>query len=412
MTLASRLLMAGTGSGSFAHPAASGFEVAASPNGGWPGAEVTNAVWYNGWTYVSSIDGSGNLEVRAIQDGSTTAATAVQLAPFSDWLEVDWHDAQALIVRESDHKLVAMYCRHDADANFYRSISTTSLDTDPDLSDGFAAASNVGGSLGGTGFTYPRLHKLSAESNKLYLFWRSYVSGFATLFMSTSTDGGVTWASRTALFRQNAESYWSTDSNDSDRIDIAITDGTAGTSSVYHFYLTGGARYKSDGTSIAGSLPLGTADVTLAYSGAVKGARYVYSVATNGGLPVITFPVDYPSVEDYVYAAWSGSAWASHTIVSAGHSGDPWIEGGCALDRTDVTRVYASVYSGGQWQVFAYSTADGGSTWTTAALTATADASVYPIVPRDHGAWIKVLWMDDGTASSYTSYSFGIGASG
>jgi hypothetical protein len=228
---------------------------------------------------------------------------------------------------------------------------------------------------------------------------------------SKSTDDGVTWSSRTALWSPTpaTESYWTTDSNGTDRIDFAATNGTSGTANVYHFYYTGGNVYKSNGTLMgAATTQFTTADATQVYSGASSGARFVGSLAYNAGNPIIVFPVgEVTAAADFKYATSAAGVWTVRQIVNTGRFGDAWFEGGIVLDQAAPTHVYLPVYTAGQWQVFLYITTDAGVTWATRQLSTGADASFYPHVVRNHGSSLVVIWLY-GTATAYTNYSLGI----
>ena len=77
----------------------------------------------------------------------------------------------------------------------------------------------------------------------------------------------------------------------------------------------------------------------------------------------------------------------SRVITPAGGTfredgGSPYYSGGLTLDHEDPSRVYLSRQTGpGAWQVETWTTADGGASWTSQAVS-TAGKNVRPVSPR------------------------------
>lgn len=413
MSVRRLLLVAGAG-GSFAIPQPSAFEVAASPSGGWTWFTDPRAVYYGGRTYFGYVDTDGDVAVRSWDHATDTVSSETVL---SAALEQDDHDNPSFLVRDSDHKLLAFYTKHDDDRVRLR-ISTTSLDTDPDLSDGFAAEVSLDAALGGVDYTYPNPIQLLGEtSDPVHLFYRDIAVATPArydLMVAKSTDGGATWGAGTRITNID-RAYWKIVQTSDTRIDFALTDThpAYGNGSIYHFYYEGGAWFKSDGTS-AGSLPLDTSDMTLVYDGTTVPA-WVWDIAMDGTDPRIVFAT-FPSETDhrYQYARWSGS-WSVNEIVEAGTyiptSGigmapvEEFYSGGVALDHANPNRVWASVQTGsGRWDIFRYTTTNG-TTWSSLALTSSGKhvrpVSVYGADPE-----LQALWFA-GTYTNYVDYSVG-----
>lgn len=396
-------MVAGEGSTFTASPTA--FDLAAAPEGGWIWFTDPRAIHYNGRTYFGFVNGDGDIIVRSVDPATLTVSSETNLAAA---FQVDDHAGPSLLVRDSDHRLLVFYAAHD-DTNMRLRISTNSLDTDPTLSGGFAAAATLDAQIGGTDYTYPVPIQLTGETNDpIYLFFRNIVTANQyDLVYSKSTDGGATWGALVKVADSNAHSYWRIAQNGDDRIDFAYTDEHPfyNPGSLYHFYYEGGAYFETDGGS-AGSLPLDISDMTLVYDGSSV-RSWVWDLAINGGSPVIAFAA-FPSTSDhrYRYATWSGSAWTTQQIVAAGghiygNTDEEYYSGGVVIDRNDPTVVYLSREVSGQWEMFAYRTTDGGATWTSRALTSgSADKQIRPAPVYNADPRLRVMWM----AGDYSTY--------
>lgn len=416
MTTLRRLLAAAGGGTSVLLPTTA-FPVAASPSGGWTWFTDPRAVYFGGRTYFGYVNGSGDVAVRSWDHATRTVSSETVLHAA---LEVDDHDNPSLLVRDSDHRLLAFYSKHD-DTTMRLRASTTSLDTDPDLSDGFDAELSLDASLGGSDYTYPcPIQLLGEASDPVHLFYRDIAGGSPArydLTMATSTNGGGTWGAGTRITNIN-RAYWKIVQTSDTRIDIAVTSThpAYGNGSIYHAYYEGGAWYKSDGTS-AGALPLDTSDMTLVYDGTSTPA-WVWDIAVDGsGNPHILYAT-FPTTTDHRYnaARWSGSAWSSAEVAAAGTyiptaavgggSIEVYYSGGAVFDHADPDTVWASVQTGsGRWDVYRYRTADAGASWSGVARTV-AGKNVRPAPVYGAAAALGVLWMS-GTYASYVSYTVG-----
>lgn len=342
-------------------------------------------------------------------------------------MQIDDHDNPAVVVRASDHRLLYFYSPHSG-AAMYLSVSTN-----PEDISSFAARVDLATSLGKvTGFTYPNPVQLSGEANKLYLFYRDPPDGSTTTMRySTSTDGGATWAAHTTLYEiAGRSSYWKVSDNGTNRIDIAVSDGHPmydANVSIYHFYVSGGNCYKTDGTLIGvlGASVLSTSDMTLVYSGASI-TSWVWDVVYDGTRPYVAFTT-YPSTTDHRanWARWTGSAWSTHQVAALGTyiptavaGGGSVIEdyysGGIVLLHSDPTQCLVAIGSGSdRWDIWHEATADNGSSWTPTQLT-TSGKNVRPVSVRNADPAFQALYMagPTGDYASYTSYNLGTGAVG
>lgn len=374
----------------------SGLGIAAGVAGNTAGSS-----YYNDKTYIGLVDGDGNARVASYTHSTKTWTLSPAIVT---GLGIDTHAGPSVLVRSSDHKLLLAVASHDG-VHIYVAVSTNAEDVSA-----WGAASDISSTLGGTSYTYANLFQLSGESGKIYLFYRdeqdSVTSG--VLCFSTSTNAGSTWAAQTVLYKNtNKQCYWAVSSDDTSRIDFVVSDGNVidnAIGSVYHFYYSGGSRFKSDGTTISASLPLAPSNITKIYDGATNGyTRAPYDVVTNGGNPCAVWAVYDPagsgSNEHYWYGSCSAGTWTVNEITNTGSTPDAnFQEGGCAIDTTNASRVFVSKKTSSVWQMFKYETGNSGSTWTNTQLSSDSNGqptdayNLRPRSPRDAVSALSALW--------------------
>jgi hypothetical protein len=395
MLLATRLRLGG----SFTDPVT--YTLTSAQDGGWTHASDPHAVYSAGKTFFGYVDGSnGNIEVRSWDHTTHTASASFSLHAA---LQVDSHAAPSLIVRP-DGRLVAAYSAHDG-ATIYVRRSTNVADISA-----WQTEQDLDATLGGVDYTYPHLHYVGTT---LYLFYRDFQGGTTgVLCYSTSTDDGVTWSAQTQLYKSAGKSsYWKIDS-DGSRIDIATTDGRDPPDSpptkFYHFYIEGGTRKKSDGTTISTSLPIGPSDLTEVYNGG-DGVGWPQDIVTSGANPVLVYAVlDAPTTNSWRYARWNGATWAKTAIASSAGTIESGFASHIVLDHAAANIAYAPTVVGSRWEMFRYISLDNGASWSGVALThGSAADHLLPTAIRNHPSDMTVLWLY-GTYTSYLVFSFGI----
>lgn len=387
-------------------------------DGGWTHASAPQAVYYSGRTYFGYVDGtSSNIEVKVYTHAtrSTGSATVLRAALFGDNGDPDTHNAPSLLIRDSDHKLIAVYSAHNG-AAMYRRISTNSLDTDPTLSGGFAAESNIDSSLGGSFYTYPILFQQLGETNDpIYLFYRDAQDTFTTgvLAYSKSTDGGSTWAAQTELFeRTSYRPYWKIESDGQSRFDVFTSDGRdeTGPFHLYHFYYDAGTWKQSDGSTIT-SPPFNTSELTEVDDSTGGSAIWpLDSMLDSGGAPIVLYEVNGTPCS-IRYGRWDGLAWDTTEIVQVESFSGGFAGGGC-LDRGDANAVYVSDQTSGQFEIVKYLTADSGATFSAQSITAaSSQENFYPVPVHNRASDLRVLWLN-GTFASYSDFQLGVRGTG
>jgi PKD repeat protein len=380
-------------------------------DGAWSWFGDPRAVTYTGAhtrTYVGWVDHEGDIKVSSYDHGTGDRVTAVLQAR----LNQDDHANPSLQVRP-DGRLAVYYSRHVGPAMHYR------VSSQPEDVTSWAPPQTVPTNTPGIrGYTYPNPIRLENE-DATYLFWRG---GDYNPTFSIQHDGETTWSpARTLITMPGERPYVKYDSSGGDTIHVAYTNAHPtefGDVNIYYARVRAGKIERVGGQQI-GSLddPITPGEGDLIYDGAEQ--AWVHDVAADSaGRPVIVF-ASFPSAADhrYHYARWTGSAWDIHQITPAGGSfredgGSPYYSGGLTLDHEDPSHVYLSRQAGTSWQVEAWTTTDGGTSWTSQALTAGAGKNVRPISPRGQaavGGDMSVLWMNGGYPS-YVSYDTAIHA--
>jgi hypothetical protein len=384
------------------------------PSGAWSWFGDPRAVYHQGAhrrTYVGWNDRAGSIQVASYDHDSKVRVTATIKANF----QVDDHDNPSLLVR-ADGRLMAFWSAHSGGQMHYRRT------TRPEDVTAWEPERTVPTNTAGPwGYTYPNPVQLSAEGDRIWLFWRG--GNFNPTF-STSGDG-LSWASaRTLISVPGQRPYVKYHGNGVDTIHFAFTQGhprTLATDIYYARYRAGRLEHAS-GSLIAplSQGPIAPSQADRLYTAAVHhGQRaWVHDVAADAaGRPVVTYAAFVSSSDHrYHYSRWTGSRWEDHEIARAGGSmsGDPvepHYSGGITLDHEDPSVVYLARQVGGRFEVSMWRTPDGGHTWTSRGVTGgSARGNYRPISPRGRtGPDLNVVWMRGGYPS-FTSYQTAVDA--
>lgn len=370
-------------------------------------------------------------------DEATDVVTNFELA--SGTTEATWgddHDYPSMIQRP-DGRLIAFYCPHrTGGAILYRvSVSPGTI------ADGWSQEYSLGN--GANYPTYPSPVFLSAENNRLYLFYRngltggplSYITSDDIATVAAATSGGAlgatpTWTAEKQLATSTGTQgiYHKVHSNGVDRIDLAMTDAvgpTAGVKNdVRHAYWQSGSWRTSAGVSLGdGSTPPGfTAFTAIATSAAPDsfGDMWIHHIQrrSNGVIEVVFYRFISTSDHRCYYARWDGTAWSKSEIDAGYGMGVPdtrstqitdgqgasegYYSPGAFFDTTEEGVLYISVGTATYSQVYRYETADEGATWTRQRVSNLAGENVRPVVPVNRAEKYGVLWM----SGAYHHYDF------
>jgi PKD repeat protein len=377
--------------------------------GAWSWFGDPRAVSAGGKTFVGWVDHEGDIKVASFDDLSGERVTAVLQAR----LNQDDHANPSIHVRP-DGRLMVFYSRHVGPAMHYR------VSTDPGDVRSWGPPRTVPVNVPGPrGYTYPNPIRLEDE-DRTYLFWRG---GNYNPTFSIQQDGSDGWsAAENLIVMPNERPYTKYAQSGGDTIHVAYTNAHPrefGDVNIYYARVRGGEIQRAGGQAI-GSLagpPIAPEAGDLVFDQPEQ--AWVHDVAADpAGNPVIVF-ASFPTTADhrYHYARWTGSTWEEHEITAAGGSfredgGSPHYSGGLTLDHEDPSRVYLSRQVGAGWRVEAWTTPDGGATWTSQAISATeAERNVRPVSPRGmpdpFTQDLRVLWMR-GAYPNYEQYGTSI----
>src|ERR687895_2430696 len=380
-------------------------------SGAWSWFGDPRAVHHGGKTFVGWVDIEGDVKVSSYDHATGERVTAVLQAR----LNKDDHANPSIHVRP-DGRLVVFYSRHVGPAMHYRVSSRPE-----DVTSWEAPQTVPVNTPGIRGYTYPNPVRLEGEG-QTYLFWRG---GNYNPTFSVQADGSSSWSpARNLILMPGERPYVKYASSGGDTIHVAYTNahpGEFGDVNVYYARVRAGRVERAGGQQVGAlSAPIAPADGDLVYDGVEP--AWVHDVAADAaGRPVVLL-ASFPSASEHRYrhARWTGAAWEVREITAAGGSfredgGSPYYSGGLTLDHEDPSRVYLSRQVGpGSWRVEAWTTPDGGASWTSEAISAPeTQRNVRPISPRGmpdpFTQDLRVIWMR-GPYPNYEQYGTSITA--
>jgi len=390
--------------------------------------------WYNderaivasGHLLIGGLDArTGHSKVDVINLGALPSTSGRTEQELSSWSSLDDHNNPGLL-QLADGRVLAAYSKHHKDKVWHWRVATPvkqGATTEFKWSDENTFAA-------GAGSTYANLVQLSAETNRIYNFFRAL--NFNPTF-TTSDDGARTWSKPCRLIRVDKQRpYVKYADNGRDRIDFLFTDGhprNQPTNNIYHMYYTGGKIYRSDGTlirslaEVQAGHPIIPAEATLIYAGTTEGRGWVWDLEYDlEGNPVAAYinsaDGDVGNDLRYRYARWEAATrrWHEQQIAFAGphlYAPENHYAGGISIDPNDADQVYISTAvapatgqagATGRRQIFRGKTSDRGATWNWEQLTFDVAAdNLRPFVPRQAGLKTCVLWFR-GSYETFTKY--------
>lgn len=389
-------------------------------DGGWCWFADPRAISRDGRTYTGWVTEDGSIQAASLDHATRKVSTFTLHAKY----ERDDHDNPSFLVLP-DGRLRAFYTRHSTVEEINTRVTTrpgdiTEWEPETTIVPKDASPRN-------NGITYSNPFMLSQENNAIHLLWRG--KSFKPT-MAKSTDGGNTWSAASPVFSMPGlppgnRPYAKYASNGRDRIHMLFTNGhprNEATNSVYYVCYRAGAFYKADGTRICGAneLPITPDQADLIYDATKTGARgWIWEIAFDAkDQPVVVY-TRHPSETDhrYHYARWTGREWLDTELCAAGQwfpqtpSGkserEPHYSSGLALDPSDPAVVYLTRPVNGVRELEKWTTADGGKTWQSAAITAgSKHDNIRPYVVRNHTPdGPTVLWQNlSGRYVHYTDY--------
>jgi len=258
-----------------------------APSGAWSWFGDPRAVYHAGAhrrTYVGWVTGAGDVQVASYDHDTNERVVATLRQRF----QIDDHAHPSLMVRP-DGRLLAMWSAHGGSQMYYR------ISTDPEDVRSWGPEQVLGTNTPGPwGYTYPNPVRLSAEGERVWLFWRG--GNFNPSF-STSQDSGESWApARTLISVPNQRPYVKYAPSGGDTIHMAFTQGHPRNlpTNIYYARYRGGMIQHADGSTIMpiSSAPFTPAQADLVWNAAAHGGAkaWVHDVAADSaGRPVIVF---------------------------------------------------------------------------------------------------------------------------
>ncbi len=371
---------------------------------------------FDGYRFATGwITKTGVIEAATV-DLSTGETCISTLEPV--W-EADDHDHPAML-RLSDGRYAAFYCRHAAPGTF----PMYKVSLEPDEVESWGPRQIVPkNASGGAGATYVNPLPVPGQRDSYHLFWRGadWKPAMSTGTYEPST-GAWTWSDYwKPIHVSTGRPYIRFADEGGERIGVCFTDGhpDAVNNNVYYAEIRpegGGAEgyYRADGRRIKefGAVPLQPCESDTVFDHEAAPAQtgdnsWVWDVAfDDAGYPVVAYAT-FPSkrVHQYHWARFDGTSWEDATLVydCGGSVADTTIDpkqhyysGGIALDPREPTTVYLSkkhIYWG--WDIEQWKTADGGDSWTVRKITENdQNDNLRPVVPRNAPAeYDIVLWM-------------------
>jgi hypothetical protein len=374
----------------------------------------------------------GDVEVASLDLASGVVSAPFTLSTLSNTGTADDHNSAALMVLP-DGRYLAAYAGHNADSltRYRRSTSAGSIAS-------WTAEETVNN---GSGVTYNNLHRMSAESGRIYNFVRA--AGLDP-YVLTSTDDGDTFVQSGKLLTWPVPSgdpkFTGTDggrpylkyaSNGVDEIHFITSDDhpRAYDNSIYHGVIRGGKVYDSFGNEVDGNIFDTTAMAPNAYTAVFDtdtsplGFAWTTDLALDAeGRPYAAFTArannNNTADHRFLYGRFDGAQWNVHEVAKAGgflYASEADYTGLVALDPSDPNRLFISTkidprtnVTMARYEIFEGRTTNGGANWTWQPITfnSTVD-NLRPIVPKWDAEHTALLWMR-GTYTTFTNYNLEI----
>lgn len=361
-------------------------------------------MYYNGKTYFGTIGSDGHVYVKEYVHSTGALSASVDLKTLSG----DDHANPSFLIRDSDKKIMAFYSNHTGSDVFVR-ISTNAEDAT-------AWESEVGldATLSLSSYTYTNPVQLLGETDDpIYLIFRANDGGGLQYHYTKSTDGGATWASSVKIWNQ-IRPYSKFAINGNDRIDFAVctTHPDTAVNDLYHCYYQGGSWYQTDGTLITAAPPFDVSSGSIIWDASENSdvRCWVWDIATDSnGYPVIVYATFNDAATDhrYRYARWNGTSWNDYPLCNGGaalYVAETYYSGGVYLDHANPNIVYAArEVDGNPYQIYKYTTADGGTTFTSEQMTDRSTECLRPFVVWGATDNPKLMYFT-GTYTTFTDY--------
>lgn len=379
-------------------------------DGAWCWFADPRSLYYNGkreQTYFSWVTSAGNIVIAAYNHKTGEISKNV----LSERLQADDH-ANPTIFITKDGKIILFYSKHFDTVMRYR-ISSKAEDISS-----FGPEKTFGYNV-----TYPYPFQVGED---IVIFYRGDSDWHPTL--AVSHDNGETFEKPVKFIIGGGQRPYTRYSQDpTGAIHVAFTTGhprNEPNNKIYYVCFKNDDFYKADGSLIKnfdrGTNPL---NIDLKEAEAVydasQGKGWIWDITADKlNKPVMVF-ASFPQDTDhrYHYARWTGEKWFRKEITNGGKwfpqtpegkkEPEPNYSGGIGLDYNNPSQVYLSKEINGVFEIYKFTSPDGGMTWDSVAITQNSPSgivNVRPIVPRHHKeGFFDVIWMR-GAYTFYTDY--------
>ena len=368
--------------------------------GAWSWFGDPRAVYFDGRsrrTYAGWVSRDGDIVISSHDHDSHRLSTRV----LHGRLGRDDHSNPSLQLMP-DGRVMAFYSGHRGSRLYYRVMRRPE-----DVSSFGEEQVAVDASRTRFGVTYPNPTVLTAEGNRMWLFFRG--GGYQPAY-TTSADG-VQWAPPRTLIRaaipgkEVHRPYVKVASNGVDTVHFAFTEAHPAVyrTSIYYASYRDGRFLTAAGREIATveSLPFTPGQAEVVHDARAGGfPTWIYDLALDADQRPVLVYTQLRSARDhrYRYARWTGDRWFDTEIVRAGPGlgggPSPTYSAGLSLDHEDPSTVYLSRKVKGEFEIERWRTPDGGATWSRVPITRASKASnLRPVAPRGLLQGEVVMWM-------------------
>ena len=285
---------------------------------------------------------------------------------------------------------------------------------------------------GKLGVCYTNPAMLSAENNRVYLFFRGRDFKPTCVY----TDDLKTWSEPINMVRndpgygQSGRPYTKITTNHKDKIFFAFTDAhprDRATNSIYFMMYKDGKLCKADGTVVSDTLgSVMPSQVDKVYNATQTFDKaWIWDIAFDKDEhPVLVYArfSDKDNSHSYWYARWNGKKWENHKITNAGQ----WFQradyvkekpeyecnysGGVYLDHEHTDVVYTSRPIKDRFEIERWTFVGGKKKWICEPVTSQSERdNVRPFVVRNHrDGQPSVLWMYNYKYPGFKAYNCAI----
>lgn len=394
-------------------------------DGAWCWFSDPRAIYVDGRMFGGFVDKQGSIWAFSY-DPSTQESRQCRLY---EKLNYDDH-ANPSIMALPDKRLVLFFSAHGGTKNspMYYRISKRPADISE-----WEEVQNINPKMeGNLGICYSNPCQLSAEGNRIYLFFRGRDFKPTCVY----TDDLKTWSAPINIVRNDVgfgsygRPYTKITTNHKDKIFFAFTDAhprDRATNSIYFMMYKGGKLCKADGTVVSDTLgSVMPSQVDKVYDATKTFDKaWIWDIAYDKDEnPVLVYArfSDRDNSHSYWYARWNGEKWENHKITNAGQ----WFQradyvkekpeyecnysGGVYLDHENPSVVYTSRPINNVFEIEKWTFVGGKEKWQTEAVTFQSERdNVRPFVVRNHAeGQPSVLWMYNYKYPGFKAYDCAI----